>query len=135
MNRTSLLPSSLGGNKTAFEDDIHDIRLIQLVTHFKVFFPYFTTLPFLVVGCFGNLLVLVYFLLVSPSKSHLTTPDSFKKMSCYHFLIIQLGFTDFLASVFSALFHFKNEKWIFGDFTCKFLFVCLLYTSPSPRDS
>ena len=36
-----------------------------------------------------------------------------------------------MASVSSALFHFKNEQWIFGDFTCKFLFAIPTKVAPT----
>jgi len=97
---------------------------MKLVEDFRAFSPYFSSFPLLVIGGFGNSVILVYFLLVAPSARII------QKMSCYHFLIIQLGFADLLASVFAPLFMFK-DLWIFGRFTCKFFFAIPTKVAPT----
>ena len=75
-------------------------------------------------GTIGNLLIIAYFLKIN-------FPTTLRRMSLYHYLIIQLAIVDLVTSITTpaTISEFYEPTWNLGSFWC-----CLLYTSPSPRD-
>ena len=69
-------------------------------------------LPIIIIGILGNSLIIVYFIK--------TQKNGLKKMSSYHFLIIQLAIADLLVSSCSPLVFLVQEyKVLISDFFCK----------------
>ena len=81
-------------------------------------FTYYFLIPLFVIGNIGNSLIIAYFV---RSQKH-----GIRKMSGYHFLIIQLAIADLVISFFVPVFSFADEKQIFGDSVAS-VFVCKAY--------
>ena len=68
------------------------------------------------IGSFWNFLIIFYFVKINLKKT-------LKKMSSYHFLIINLAFADLCSSVGVSIVrpHDYKPSWFLGEFGCTFL--------------
>ena len=68
------------------------------------------------------------------SSNAATAPTRLRKLTSYHYLIIQLALIDFLACVGSSLvvshYHSYDHPWRLGGFGCKIVFPFLLHVCP-----
>ena len=92
-----------------------EVEIYNLVNKFGSFFYANIFSFFLGIGSFWNLLVIIYFMKIN-SKN-------LRKMSSYHFLVINLAFVDLCVTVGgSLLFPFSMKpSWELGAFNCALL--------------
>ena len=76
------------------------------------------------IGSFWNILVIVYFIRINGKK--------LKKMSSYHFLVINLAIADLITTVASAIYyHYAVQtSWELGEFGCVFMMSFVGYVCP-----
>ena len=67
---------------------------------------------FSMMGAIGNCLIMTYFLRVNRGK--------LRKMSSYHFLIVELASVDFVVSIGTPfyIYIFYDKEWVLGEFAC-----------------
>ncbi|XP_066921393.1 galanin receptor type 1-like [Clytia hemisphaerica] len=84
----------------------------------------FITLPLYSIGIVGNILVIVYFIVINK--------DKLREMSSYHYIVLHLTTVDLLNCLTIPLFRYFTFQpvWPLGEFACRFMRPFSFYVLP-----